>query len=120
MLVRFLTGREEQARRSRKSSGPPTIPELYRDPEVLARNSYFSTILVAFHRGAAVRPSTASAKMYPNVSQAYFEAVHAVLTRKKSASEAAAELEQELIQILGKPARTANARVHQEPNIARR
>lgn len=120
MLVRFLTGREEQARRCRKTSGPPTIPELYRDPEVLARNPYFSTILVAFHRGAAVRPSTAGAKMYPDVSRAYFEVVHAVLTRKKSASEGAAELEQELIQILGRPARIANAPFHQEPAIARR
>ena len=102
MLVRFLTGRNEQARRSRKSSFPPVIPELYKDPEILARNSYFSTILVAYHQGAAVRPSTVAGKRYPDVSRAYFEAVHAVLTHEKLAPQAAAELQQKLAEILGK------------------
>ena len=109
MLVRFLTGRNEQARRCRKSSNPPTIPELYKDPEVLAQNPYFPTILLAYRQGAAVRPSTAAGKKYPDVSRAYFEAVHAVLIHKKSASQAAAELEQELTRILERPAHSLNA-----------
>jgi len=102
MLVRFLTGRNEQARRSHKSSNPPVIPELYHDPEILAQNSYFSTMLLAFQKGAAVRPSTVAGKRYSEVSRAYFEAVHAVLSHKKSASQAAKELQQELTQILAK------------------
>ncbi|MGB9435735.1 MAG: ABC transporter substrate-binding protein, partial [Candidatus Acidiferrum sp.] len=106
MLVRFLTSRKEQARRSRKSSNPPIIPELYKDPEILARNSYFSTILVAYHQGIAVRPSTVAGKRYPDVSRAYFEAVHAVLSHKKLAPQAAADLQQELAQILEKKAVT--------------
>ena len=110
MLVRFLTSRNEQARRCHKSSNPPTIPELYQDPEILARNPYFSTILLAYRQGAAVRPSTAAGKKYPDVSRAYFEEVNAVLSHKKSASQAAAELQQELAQILEKPAASASAR----------
>jgi trehalose/maltose transport system substrate-binding protein len=114
MLVRFLTGRDEQARRCRKSSNPPTIPELYRDPEVLAQNPYFATILLAYRQGAAVRPSTAAGKKYPDVSRAYFEAVHALLSHEKSASQAAADLDEELTKILERPARNKNISHDQE------
>ena len=102
MLVRFLTGRKEQARRSHKSANPPIIPELYENPEILAQNSYFSTVWLAYRKGIAVRPSTVAGKTYPQVSRAYFKAVHAVLSHKKSAPQAAAELQQELAQILEK------------------
>ena len=120
MLVRFLTGRNEQARRCRKSSNPPTIPELYKDPEVLAQNPYFSGISLAYRQGATVRPSTAAGKKYPDVSRAYFEAVHAVLSHKKSASQAAAELEQELTRILERPSHSPNASRDQEHPLAQR
>ena len=120
MLVRFLTSREEQARRCRKSSNPPTIPELYQDSEILAENPYFSRVLLAFRQGTALRPSTVSGKMYPDISQAYFEAMHAVLSHGKTAPQAAAALEKELTQILERPARSANAHLPQEHELARR
>ena len=120
MLVRFLTSRSEQARRGRNSSNPPTIPELYQDREILARNPYLSTVLLAFRQGTAVRPSTVAGKMYPDVSRAYFEAVHAVLSHEKSPSQAAAELEKGLTQILQRPVRGSNASLDQEPALARR
>ncbi|MGB8867448.1 MAG: extracellular solute-binding protein, partial [Candidatus Sulfotelmatobacter sp.] len=120
MLVRFLSSRNEQARRSRKSSNPPIIPELYKDPEILARNSYFSTILVAYHQGLAVRPSTVAGKRYPDVSRAYFEAVHAVLSHEKLAPQAAAELQQKLAEILGKSGVSTQTNLRQEPSVARR
>jgi len=120
MLVRFLTSRNEQARRSRKSANPPVIPELYEDPEILARNSYFSTILLAYRQGAAVRPSTVAGKRYPDVSRAYFEAVHAVLSHKKLAPQAAADLQQELAQILDKKAVTTKTNVPQGTAVALR
>jgi len=47
--------------------------------------------------------------MYPDVSRAYWEAVHAVLTRKKSAKQAAEELQDELERMLKTPAVRANA-----------
>ncbi len=111
MLVRFLSSPNEQARRSRESSNPPVIPELYKDPEILAHNPYFSTILLAYRQGAAVRPSTVSGRRYPDLSRAYFEAVHAVLSRKKLAPQAAADLQQELGQILEKGSGTTQANV---------
>ena len=120
MLVRFLTSRNEQARRSRKSSNPPVIPELYKDPEILARNPYFSTILVAYRQGTAVRPSTVAGKKYPDVSRAYFEAVHSVLSHKKLAPQAAADLQQELARILEQKAVSTKADVLQERTVAGR
>ena len=118
MLVRFLTSRNEEARRCRKSANPPTIPELFEDPEVLARNPYLSKVLLAF-RHAAVRPSRQAGKVYPDVSRAYFEAVNAVLSHTKSAPQAASDLQKQLTQILGRPAVGANGNVPQ-PIVARR
>lgn len=120
MLVRFLTSRNEQARRSRKSSNPPIIPELYKDPEILARNSYFSTIFLAYRQGVAVRPSTVAGKRYPDVSHAYFDTVHAVLSHEKLAPQAAADLQQELAQILEKKDVTRKANVPQGSAVAPR
>jgi trehalose/maltose transport system substrate-binding protein len=120
MLVRFLTSRDEEARRCRKSSNPPTIPELYQDPEILAQNPYFSTVLLAFRQGTALRPSTVAGKRYPDVSRAYFEAVSAVLNHKKSAAQGAGDLQQELTQILERRAGSTSASVDQEHALARR
>jgi len=99
MLVRFLASPEEQARRSRKSSEPPTIPALYKDPDVLGPNPYVSRVLQV-HDGLALRPSVQAGKMYPDVSRAYFEAVHGVLTHKQSATQAADDLEKHLTTML--------------------
>ena len=100
MLVRFLCRRDVQLRRCRKTAQPSTLPELYSDPEVLAANPYFSSILDT-RKDIAVRPAATSGKEYPDVSRAYFEAVHMVLTGKKSATQAAADLQVELQKITG-------------------
>ena len=108
MLVRFLTSPEEQTRRCRKSAGPPTIPALYENAEVLAANPYFSRMLQM--RGAmTLRPSAQAGKMYPEVSRAYYEAVHAVLTKRQSAASAASDLEEQLVKMLKPSAADANA-----------
>lgn len=108
MLVHFLCSRDEQARRCRRSAEPPTIPKLYKSPEVLAQNPYFSRALQEFRENITSRPSRAAGKMYPEVSRAYFEAVHAVLTQKKSAAQAASELEKQLEAMLKTSAVKAN------------
>ena len=93
MLVLFLCGRNEQLRRSQEPAQPPTIPELYRNPSVLAANPYLSGVLEVYQKGIAIRPSTVTGKGYPDVSRVYFETVHAVLTHKATSEAAAAELE---------------------------
>jgi trehalose/maltose transport system substrate-binding protein len=104
MLAMFLSGRDEQIRRSRSTTEPPTIPKLYGTTEVLANNPHFPRVLQVFQSGVVFRPSKPAGKLYPDVSRAYFEAVHAVLTRKTSAAQAAAELQDELQRILMQPA----------------
>jgi trehalose/maltose transport system substrate-binding protein len=103
MLVRFLCGRNQQVRRLRNTSEASTISELYDEPDVLANNPHWMRISETFRRGIALRPSRAAGKMYPDVSRAYWEAVHAVLTGKKSAPQAATELQSELEQMLRTP-----------------
>lgn len=110
MLVRFLCGRGEQRRRCLSSAQPATIPDLYNDPQVLAANPYFSTTLEVYRKGLTLRPSSATGKVYPEVSRAYYEAVHAVLTGNKSAAEAAAALQSNLAQITGFKAPVTAAR----------
>ena len=112
MLARFLGSREEQVRRSHIVNEAPSIPQLYNDPEVLTANPHFPRVLEVFLKGAVFRPSTLTGKMYPDVSRAYFEAVHSVLSGKKSASIAASDLENELRQIVKTTANNANARAY--------
>jgi trehalose/maltose transport system substrate-binding protein len=108
MLVRFLCSREEQIRRSRNTTEAPSISQLYDNPEVVASNPQFPHVLEVFRKGVVLRPARAAGKMYPDVSRAYFAAVYAVLTRKKPATEAADELQNELERILKTPSVRAN------------
>ena len=109
ILVRYLSGREEQVTRCRNTTDAPTISQLYNDPELLPTNPQFPRVLEVFRKGVVLRPSRAAGKMYPDVSRAYWEAVHAVLTRKKSATQAAHELQDELEQMLQGPAVRVNS-----------
>jgi trehalose/maltose transport system substrate-binding protein len=110
MLVRFLASPEEQARRCRKPSEPPTVPALYKNADVLGANPYLSRVLQV-HEGAALRPSVPAGKMYPEVSRAYFMAVHSVLTQRQTAAQAASSLQEQLVTIL-KPLASSDSNTH--------
>ena len=115
MLVRFLCGPEEQLRRSRTVAMSPTIAEVYKNAEVMAANPYYAVVLDAFNKGKARRPATTARKLYPDVSRAYFEAVHEVLSGKKRAPQAAADLEIELTRLLKAGSSHPNAGLDQKP-----
>jgi len=100
-LVRYLTRRDVQVNRFRVLSQPPTLSELYNSPEVLESNPRFDVLSQAFRIGLVSRPSNVSGKKYQDVTDAYIQAVHSVLTGEKSAPEAAAALENELVQTTG-------------------
>jgi trehalose/maltose transport system substrate-binding protein len=100
-LVRYLTRRDVQVNRFRVLSQPPTLSELYNSPEVLESNPRFDVLSQAFRIGMVSRPSNVSGKKYQDVTDAYIQAVHSVLTGEKSAPEAAAALENELVQTTG-------------------
>jgi trehalose/maltose transport system substrate-binding protein len=90
-----------QVKRARVLSAPPTLPELYNLPEVREPNPRFHLLSQALRTGIVLRPSNVSGKKYQDVSEAYFQAVHSVLAGEKSASQAAAALENELVRITG-------------------
>ena len=71
-------------------SDPPSIAEAR--PGAPAPNS-LATIVA--------RPSVATGSSYKQVSKAYIDAVHSVLTGERGAPEAAADLEKQLIDITG-------------------
>ena len=100
-LVRYLTQRDVQEKRFRLLSQPATLPELYNLPEVLRSNPRFDLLSQAFRTGIVLRPSDVSGKKYQEVSDAYIQAVHSVLTGEKRAPEAAAALENELVRTTG-------------------
>src|ERR1700730_5442805 len=100
-LVRYLCGRDVQVKRSRVLSEPPTRPELYELPEVLETNPRFALLSRAFRAGIVSRPSAVTGKKYQEVTDAYIQSVHSVLTREKKAQEEAAALEEELVRITG-------------------
>jgi trehalose/maltose transport system substrate-binding protein len=100
-LVRYLSSRNLQLQRSRVLSQPSTLPELYSLPEVLETNPRFALLSQAFRTGIVSRPSQVSGRKYQDVTDAYIQAVHSVLTGEKSAPEAAAALEYELVRITG-------------------
>jgi trehalose/maltose transport system substrate-binding protein len=100
-LVRYLSRRDVQLNRSRVLSQPPTLPELYNVPAVLASNPRFNLLNQAFRTGIVSRPSNVTGKKYQEVTDAYIQAVHSVLTGEKGAPEAAAALEAELVRTTG-------------------
>ena len=90
-----------QVKRSRLLSEAPTRPELYELPEVLGPNLRFALLSQAFRTGIVSRPSNITGKKYEEVSNAYMQAVHSVLTGERTAPEAATSLEKELVRITG-------------------
>ena len=100
-LVRYLSRKEIQVTRSRELSQPPTLADLYKLPEVLESNPGFDVVSQAFQTGLVSRPSNVTGMKYQDVTNAYIQRVHSVLTREKRAEEAAAALENDLVRITG-------------------
>lgn len=86
-LVMHLTSREEQKRRAIAASYNPTIPDLYRDPEVLAAVPFLASLYATFDQAVA-RPSTTTGAKYNRVSIEFSNAVHHVLTGEVDADYA--------------------------------
>lgn len=100
-LLRYLCRRDVELARAIATSQPPVMPELYRVPDVLTVRPHFAELEPMFRTQIVERPSTVAGKEYDQVSAAYFNAVHSVLTKQKNATAAVADLEQELTRITG-------------------
>jgi trehalose/maltose transport system substrate-binding protein len=91
-LVRYLCSTEAQKKRAIDLSQLPTRPEVYKDPEVLAKNKWFSNA-VEILNNAIARPSTVTKADYNQVSTAFFQSVNKVLSGGESAQQAVADVE---------------------------
>jgi trehalose/maltose transport system substrate-binding protein len=97
-LAMYLTNPEEQKRRAIVGSYNPTLPSLYRDPDILKANPFFGALLEILEN-ATPRPSTATGIKYNRVSNAFWNAVHDVLAGKTDARARLARLEKKLNRI---------------------
>jgi trehalose/maltose transport system substrate-binding protein len=97
-LVMFMTSAEIEKDRAIKGSYNPTRPDLYKDKDVIAANPFMASLLDVFTHAVA-RPSTATGIKYPEVSQAFWDATHDVLSKKSTGEEAVKKLEGRLKQV---------------------
>jgi trehalose/maltose transport system substrate-binding protein len=98
-LVLYLTGAEEQKRRAIEYSVQPTIPRVYEDKDVLAKNPFFASLVETF-KNAVPRPTVAGGK-YNEVSSAFWNAVHAALAKEKPAKDSLTGLATDLERLKG-------------------
>ena len=97
-LVMYMTSKEVQKERAIKGSYNPTIGALYQDKEVLAANPFFGSLYNVF-TSAVPRPATATGLKYPEVSSAFWNATHDVLSGKATAEDSLKKLEGKLNQV---------------------
>jgi trehalose/maltose transport system substrate-binding protein len=97
-LVRYLTSYAEQKHRAIEGSYNPTIPALYRDPDVLAATPFFGKLYTTFEHAVA-RPSRITGSKYARVSAEFYYTVHDVLSGKIAAAPALAGLQRKLTRL---------------------
>jgi trehalose/maltose transport system substrate-binding protein len=99
-LIRFLIARELRSKADLSHPEPGAEPQLYELPQIL--QAYAPSPQLSQRSSRLVtRPSNVTGYAYEDVTQAYFQAVHSVLTGKRSASVAAVALEKQLVAITG-------------------
>jgi trehalose/maltose transport system substrate-binding protein len=97
-LVMYMTSPEVQKKRAIGGSYNPTIMDLYKDKEVVDANPFMGRLLDVF-TNAVARPATVTGLKYPEVSHDFWDAVHDVLSKQASASDALKRLAGKLKQI---------------------
>jgi trehalose/maltose transport system substrate-binding protein len=91
-LVMYLTSAEVQKDRAIHGSYNPTIVALYKDPEVLKANPFYGDLYETFI-SAVPRPATITGAKYNEVSAAFWNATHDVLSGTVKADDALKKLD---------------------------
>lgn len=97
-LVMYMTSAKVQKARAIGNSLNPTLPELYKDKDVVAANAFMANLSEVFANSVA-RPATLTGLKYPQVSQSIFNTTHEVLSGRTTGEEAVKRLEQRLKKI---------------------
>jgi trehalose/maltose transport system substrate-binding protein len=99
-LLKFMTSKQSQKYRAVAASYNPTLRSLYKDPEVLAKNPFFSE-MVPILENAVARPSRITGKKQDEVSTAFYTATNEVLKGEVDSALALNQLESTLKAIKG-------------------
>lgn len=97
-LVVFLTSADSQKVWSIQGGYTPAIPALYKDPDVLAANPFFTQLYDTFI-SAVPRPAAVTGSKYNQMSSEFWNAVYDVLSGKTTADKALPALEAKLNRI---------------------
>lgn len=95
-----IAGAEAQKLLALGDSKLPTIGDLYKDEEILAKNPFFGQLFDVFNGGAVARPSTVTSDKYNEVSTIYFTEVNKVLTGAQTGQQAVEAIEEQLKDLL--------------------
>lgn len=91
-LVMYLTSKEVQKDRAIRGSYNPTIVSLYKDADVLKSNPFFGDLYETFVN-AVPRPATVTGAKYNEVSAAFWNTAHDVLSGSVPADKGLVKLE---------------------------
>ncbi|WP_295958625.1 ABC transporter substrate-binding protein [Rhodoferax sp.] len=91
-LVLYMTSQPVQKERSITLLSNPTIPALYQDKDILAANPFYGDLFETL-KVAIPRPATATGVKYNEVSAAFWNATHEVLSGKATGAESVKKLE---------------------------
>lgn len=97
-LVRFLTSAREQRRRALATGLNPTLPALYSDAQLIGMNPMLPELKRTFEQAVA-RPSQVTGNRYNQVSTAFWESVHRILSGRSEPARELPKLKAELLRI---------------------
>jgi trehalose/maltose transport system substrate-binding protein len=97
-LVMYMTSAKVQKARAIGNSLNPTLPQLYKDKDIIAANEFMSSLSDVFATSVP-RPATLTGLKYPQVSQSIYNATHDVLSKNATGEESVKKLEQRLKKI---------------------
>src|SRR6056297_48339 len=99
-LIKFLTNYDNQKERAIVTSRPPTLTDVYNDPDVAAEQP-FIPLWKPVLDGTLARPSAAAKRSYNEASSLFWTAVHNTLSGSGTAEENLARLDAELTRLRG-------------------
>ncbi len=94
-LVMYLTSAAVQKDRAIRGSYNPTLPALYKDADVLKATPFFGELYETFVN-AVPRPATVTGAKYNEVSAAFWNASHDVISGKAKADVSLQKLERKI------------------------
>lgn len=100
-LVLYLTSPEVERRRALLRGYVPSYPHLYSQPELLRALPQIGVLQNADPKSWVARPSAVTGASYAEVSKAYYESVHEILSGKVRARKALPELARKLEELTG-------------------